>query len=220
MKTVNEAITHKAVDVIHQHFAKNKKQPLFLYFPTSAIHRPCLPTFTKGKSQSGLRDDTVVELDWTVNEVIKALKENRAYDNTLLIFTSDNGPHPGDPAIWINRYKNEGYEDYQEYFGDYVPENINEKGNQIWRNGWLTYGQGGGSGALVMIQDEWKFIELALPGRWPETYYPDDPGDKIPRLFHLKEDISENVNLYDEMPDKAAELIKMIEHVRTNTKSE
>ena len=307
MRTVNQVLTHKAVEVINHHFARNKKQPLFLYFPTSAIHRPCLPTFTKGKSQAGLRGDIVVELDWTVDEVIKALKANNAYDNTLLIFTSDNGPRPGDPAVWINRYKDEGYEEYQEYFGEYKPEYINEKGNQIWKNGWLTYDHsssgalrgfkqdpsegglrvpfivrwhnhvkpsevnhriicagdilatfsdivgerlkenegedsysflsnildvnapqvrktvtlaGGGSGALIMIQDEWKFIEPAQPGRWPETYYPDSPGDKIPRLFNLNQDVSENINLYDKMPEKAAELMKMIEHVRMNTKSE
>ena len=307
MKTVNQKLTQKAVDVIHHHFAENKKQPLFLYFPTSAIHRPCLPTFTKGKSQAGLRGDIVVELDWTVNEVINALKANNAYDNTLLIFTSDNGPRPGDPAVWINRYKDEGYEEYQEYFGDYTPEYVNEKGNMIWKNGWLTYDHrssgalrgfkqdpsegglrvpfivrwhekvkpaelnqnvvcigdifatvaeimgeqlketegedsysflpnllnveapqvrktitpaSGSSGALIMIADGWKFIEPAQPRRWPETYYPDSPSDKIPRLFNLNQDVSENMNLYDEMPEKAAELMNMIEHVRVNTKSE
>jgi arylsulfatase A-like enzyme len=307
MHTVNQVLTYKAVDVINNHFAGNKDQPLFLYFPTSAIHRPCLPTFTKGKSQAGLRGDIVVELDWTVNEVIKALKANNAYENTLLIFTSDNGPRPGDPAIWINRYRNEGYEEYQEYFGNYQPEYINEKGNIIWRNGWITYGHnssgdfrgfkqdpsegglrvpfivhwsgkvqpakvngniicagdilatfsdlmgeqlkenegedsysflsnifdakapqvrntitlaGGGSGALIMIKDGWKYIESAQPGRWPETYYPDSPGDKVSRLFNLYEDVSESANLYDKMPEKAAEMMKIIENVRVNPKSE
>ena len=305
--TVNQVITHKAVDVINSHFANNKDQPLFLYFPTSAIHRPCLPTFTKGKSQAGLRGDIVVELDWTVDEIIKALKANNAYENTLVIFTSDNGPRPGDPAIWINRYKDEGYEEYQDYFADYEPEYINEKGNAIWKNGWLTYDHhssgvfrgfkqdpsegglrvpfivhwpdkvepakvnnnmisvsdvlatfsdlmgyqlkenegedsysflsnildiqapqvrktvtpaSGSSGALTMIQDGWKYIEPAKPGRWPETYYPNSQGDKIPRLFNLNEDRSESFNLYDAMPDKAAELVKNIDSVRANTKSE
>ena len=311
LETVNQVITKKAVEVINNHFANNKKQPLFLYLPTSAIHRPCLPTFTKGKSQAGLRGDLVVELDWTVSEIIKALKANGEYENTLLIFTSDNGPRPGDPALWINRYKNgyknETYEEYQDYFGNYKPQYINEKGNNIWKKGWLTYDHrsagdyrgfkqdpfeggllvpfivhwsgkvkpatvnnnlicagdilatfadlmgdqlkenegedsysflsnildvkapqvrktatlaSGSSGALVMIKDGWKYIEPAKPGRWPETYYPDYPGDKVPRLFNLNKDISESDNLYDKMPDKAAELIKVIDQVRTNTKSE
>ena len=307
MRTVNQVTTVKAVEVINNHFANNKDQPLFLYFPTSAIHRPCLPTFTMGKSQAGLRGDIVVELDWTVNEVVKALKANNAYENTLIIFTSDNGPRPGDPAIWINRYKNEDYEEYQDYFGDFNPEYINEKGNAIWKNGWLTYDHrssgvfrgfkqdpsegglrvpfivhwpgkvkpagvnnslicggdilatfaelmgdqlkenegedsysflpnilnikapqvretvtlaSGSSGALVMIRDGWKYIEPAKPGRWPETYYPESPGDKIPRLFNLNEDMSENINLYDKMSGKAAELVKIIDKVKANAKSE
>jgi hypothetical protein len=71
-----------------------------------------------------------------------------------------------------------------------------------------------------MIKDGWKFIEPAQPGRWPETYYPDGPDDKIPRLFNLNQDVSENMNLYDEMPEKAAELMKDVEHVRKNIKIE
>lgn len=307
IKTVNQVLTQKAVGIINSHFASKKKQPLFLYFPTSAIHRPCLPTFTKGKSQAGLRGDIVVELDWTVNEIVKALKENNAYENTLLIFISDNGPRPGDPAVWIDRYKKQGYEEFQNYFDDYKPEYINPNGNEIWKNGWLTYGHrssgnllgfkqdptegglrvpmivhwprkanaatvnnkaicasdilatfsevvgdklgenegedsysflsnildnkaqqirktltlaGGGSGALIVIKDDWKFIEGAKPGRWPETYYPDGPGDKKPRLYNLNNDISEQNNLYNTMPEKASELVDVINKVRKNTKSE
>ncbi len=79
---------------------------------------------------------------------------------------------------------------------------------------------GGGSGALIMIKDGWKYIEPAQPRRWPETYYPGIPGDKVPRLFDLKHDVSENNNLSSEMPEKTAEMAKIIEQVRTNTKSE
>jgi arylsulfatase A-like enzyme len=307
MKTVNQVITQKAVEVIHDHFADDKGQPLFLYLPTSAIHRPCLPTFTLGKSRAGLRGDLVVELDWTVNEVINALKTNGAYENTLLIFTSDNGPRPGDPVLWIDRYEKEGYEEYQSYFADYKPEYINPNGNMIWKNGWVTYDHrasgpfrgfkqdpsegglrvpflvhwpgkvqaatvnenaicatdilatlaelmgdrlsktegedsysflsnilnieskqvrktitpaSGSSGALILIRDGWKYIEPAQPGRWPETYYPDGPGDKIPRLFHLQTDESEDINLYESQPDLAAGMIERLAHIRSHAKSE
>lgn len=168
IKTVNQVLTNKAVGMINSHFANNKKQPLFLYFPTSAIHRPCLPTFTKGKSQAGLRGDIVVELDWTVNEIIQALKENNAYENTLLIFTSDNGPRPGDPAVWIDRYKKEGYEEYQEYFDDFSPEYVNEKGNMIWKNGWLTYGHRASGNFLGFKQDPSEGgLRVPLIVHWP-----------------------------------------------------
>ncbi len=307
IKTVNQVITRKAVEVINHHFAGNSMKPLFLYFPTSAIHRPCLPTFTKGKSRAGLRGDIVVELDWTVGEIVEALKANNAYDNTLLIFTSDNGPRPGDPAVWIERYKKEGYEEYMEYFDDFKPEYVNKNGNMIWKNGWLTYGHqasggfrgfkqdpsegglrvpfivrwpgkakpgsvnpglictgdflatfadilgeplrqdegedsysflsgilgknapqvretvvpaSGSSGALIVIRDGWKYIEAAKPGRWPETRYPDGPGDSVPRLYNLNVDSQEKNNICEAFPTKAAEMMNVIERVRLNTKSE
>lgn len=166
IKTVNQVLTNKAVEVIENHFANEKDVPLFLYFPTSAIHRPCLPTFTKGKSRAGLRGDIVVELDWTVGEIINALKKSGVYDNTLIVFTSDNGPRPGDPAVWIDRYKKEGYDEYQDYFGNFKPEYKNENGNMIWKGGWLTYGHSSSGELLGFKQD------------------PSEGGIRVPFIFH------------------------------------
>jgi hypothetical protein len=78
----------------------------------------------------------------------------------------------------------------------------------------------GSTGALILIENGLKYIEPSLPGRWPETSYPDSPGDKVPRLFYLNDDISESINLYEKMPDKATEMVKTVERVRTNAKSE
>lgn len=169
IKTVNQIVTHKAVDAIHEHFSIRGETPLFLYFPTSAIHRPCLPTFTKGKSKAGLRGDIIAELDWTVKEIVRALKENGAYENTLLIFTSDNGPRPGDPVIWLNRYKNGNYENYhQDYFYDYDPEYANENGNMIWKNGWLTYGHKSAGDLRGFKIDAWEGgFRVPFIASWP-----------------------------------------------------
>lgn len=157
IKTVNQMVTFKAVDVIHDHFKNFKDQPLFLYFPTISIHRPCLPTFTKGKSQAGLRGDIVVELDWTVNEIIRALKENNAYENTLIVFTSDNGPMPGDPVLWLDKYKKGDYENYQQPYSDeYSPELVNLNGNEIWKSGWITYGHKSSGELLGFKSDSWE----------------------------------------------------------------
>ncbi len=46
----------------------------------------------KGKSQQGMYGDVIMEIDWSVGEIMKALKENNLDKNTLVIFTSDNGP--------------------------------------------------------------------------------------------------------------------------------
>lgn len=156
IRTVNQVLTKKAVEVIDDHFDRDDDVPLFLYFPTTAIHRPCLPTFTKGKSKAGLRGDIVLELDWTVNEIVNALKENDAYDNTLLIFTSDNGPRPGDPAVWLKTYAEGDYEDFhQDYFDEYQPEYIDPNGNAIWKNGWFTYGHPSAASYRGFKSDAW-----------------------------------------------------------------
>ncbi|MGX7685628.1 sulfatase family protein [Flectobacillus roseus] len=84
--------TEKAVDFIK----RNKNNPFFLYLPHSMPHVPinASPRF-KGKSQQGLYGDVIMEIDWSIGEVLKALKANGLDKNTLVIVTSDNGP-------WLN----------------------------------------------------------------------------------------------------------------------
>jgi len=71
----------------------NKDKPFFLYVPHSMPHVPlgAGPDF-KGKSAFGLYGDVVSELDWSVGQILAAIKENNLDDNTLVLFASDNGP--------------------------------------------------------------------------------------------------------------------------------
>lgn len=81
-------LTEKATDWISQ----NKENPFFLYFATTNIHHPFTPAPRfKGTSQAGLYGDYIHELDWMVGELVKALEENDLTENTMIIFTSDNG---------------------------------------------------------------------------------------------------------------------------------
>lgn len=75
-------------------FIKRKKdEPFFVYLPHSMPHVPLYVSKKfEGKSGAGLYGDVMMEIDWSVGEVMKALKENGVEDNTLVIFTSDNGP--------------------------------------------------------------------------------------------------------------------------------
>jgi arylsulfatase A-like enzyme len=84
--------TERAVNFIK----KNKNKPFFLYVPHSMPHVPinASPAF-KGKSKQGLYGDVMMEIDWSVGEILKTLKESGLDKNTLVIFTSDNGP-------WLN----------------------------------------------------------------------------------------------------------------------
>lgn len=86
---IADSITAHALQFIDE----NHKQPFFLYFATNDIHVPRTPhqRFV-GKSGMGARGDAILELDWSVGEIIKKLVELGIDDNTLLIFTSDNGP--------------------------------------------------------------------------------------------------------------------------------
>ncbi|MFK7846687.1 MAG: arylsulfatase [Rhodothermales bacterium] len=87
---VMPAITQKAVEYIHQESKKNK--PFFLYFSLTAPHTPIAPDQSFiGKSEAGRYGDYVHQVDGSVGEVVDALRASGMLENTLLIFTSDNG---------------------------------------------------------------------------------------------------------------------------------
>jgi arylsulfatase len=82
-------ITQKSVAFINKH----KDEPFFLYVPHPQPHVPLYVSEKfKGKSKRGLYGDVIMEIDWSVGEITKALKENGLEENTLIIYTSDNGP--------------------------------------------------------------------------------------------------------------------------------
>lgn len=81
--------TEHAVDFIQRH----KDQPFLLYVPHSMPHVPIYASEKfAGKSNAGVYGDVMMELDWSVGEIMKALNKNGLDDNTVVIFTSDNGP--------------------------------------------------------------------------------------------------------------------------------
>lgn len=81
--------TAKTIDFIK----KNCKTPFFVYLAHSMPHVPlAVSDKFKGKSEQGLWSDVMMEIDWSVGEIIKTLKNQGVMDNTLIIITSDNGP--------------------------------------------------------------------------------------------------------------------------------
>jgi arylsulfatase A-like enzyme len=101
-------ITGKAVGFIEQHAA----EPFFLFFSLHDIHVPRTPheRFV-GKTAMGPRGDVIAQLDWCTGEILKALDRLKLTDNTLVIFSSDNGPVVDD-----------GYQDEAvEKLGDHKP---------------------------------------------------------------------------------------------------
>ena len=85
-------LTEAAVDFIE----RNKNNPFFLYVPHPMPHVPLgVSDKFRGKSEQGMYGDVIMEIDWSVGQILKTLKENNLHENTLVIFTSDNGP-------WLN----------------------------------------------------------------------------------------------------------------------
>lgn len=86
---IADSITTKAVQFIDRH----KDEPFFLYVGTNDVHVPRYPNPRfQGKSGLGLRGDALLQFDWTVGEIVKALEKNGLTENTLIVLTSDNGP--------------------------------------------------------------------------------------------------------------------------------
>ncbi len=81
--------TERAVSFI----AKNKSRPFFFYLAHNMPHVPLYVSDKfRGKSGAGIYGDVIMEIDWSVGEIMRALDEHKLADNTLVIFTSDNGP--------------------------------------------------------------------------------------------------------------------------------
>ncbi len=101
-------LTDKAIDFINQ----TKEDPFFMFFAFNEIHVPRIPNEQFiGKSTMGVRGDAIAQMDWMAGKILDALREKGLLENTLVIFSSDNGP-----------VLNDGYEDLAvELLGDHKP---------------------------------------------------------------------------------------------------
>ena len=113
----------KAVEFIE----KNHQDPFFLYFTPSDIHVPRMPNGQfANKNACGVRCDVISQLDWTVGRVTDTLKRLKLEDNTIVLFTSDNGP-----------VINDGYDDGADQHTDGHPP------AGPWRGGKYSITEGG-----------------------------------------------------------------------------
>jgi arylsulfatase A-like enzyme len=110
--TITKRYTEEAISFIKE----NQNEPFFLYLAHSMPHVPLYASSSfKGKSARGLYGDAVEEIDWSVGEILKTLKAQGLDENTLVIFTSDNGPwtskgDQGGSALPLRGQKNETFE--------------------------------------------------------------------------------------------------------------
>ena len=83
-------LTNKTIEWVNNH---SKDQPFFLYFSLPSPHAPIIPNDEfDGTSEAGAYGDFIFQTDWVIGQVLNTIKENGFEDNTIIIFTSDNGP--------------------------------------------------------------------------------------------------------------------------------
>lgn len=88
-ENIADSIAAKAIDFIKD----NREKPFFMYLCTNDVHVPRFPHERfRGKSPMGLRGEAIMQFDWTVGQVVDALKKLKLTENTIIIVTSDNGP--------------------------------------------------------------------------------------------------------------------------------
>ena len=86
-------IVERYTDEAVRFITENKDKPFLLYLPHTAIHTPIHPGEAfRGKSDNGQVGDWIEEIDWSTGRVLDTLRELKLAENTLVIFTSDNGP--------------------------------------------------------------------------------------------------------------------------------
>jgi len=119
MLDINEKIT----EFIKNHAAVTDGKPFFVYYSLPAPHCPVVPAKQfRGKTTMGKYGDYVYEVDWVVGKVVKALEDAGITENTIVMFTSDNGASPSAAGSAIGK---------------------GHKPNKPWRGGKTTLWDGG-----------------------------------------------------------------------------
>jgi len=96
-RTLTKRYTEQAIEFIEE----NHDRPFFLYLPHTMPHVPLFTSDDFHGSERGIYGDVIEEIDWSVGQILAALKGAGVDENTLVIFTSDNGP-------WLSKGKHGG----------------------------------------------------------------------------------------------------------------
>ncbi len=182
---VDEDIADTIAEKATQFIAAHKDEPFFLYMGTNDVHVPRVPHQRfAGKSGLGSRGDVILQLDWTIGEVMRTLDSLGIADNTLLIFTSDNGPTIDD-----------GYQD--EAFmrlNGHTPSGIYRGGKySLYEAGtripfivrWSAYVKPGKQSAVFSQIDVYRSLAALTGTELPECAAPDS-RNHLPELLGIE----------------------------------
>lgn len=126
-------MTDHFVEKAKSYIASHRDKPFFLYFPSQDIHVPRAPhPRFQGITGIGKRGDAMVQFDWATGEIVKVLEEHGLMENTIIIFSSDNGPVYDD-----------GYEDGTEVRKSSAEVDNGHDGSGLFRGGKYQIYEGG-----------------------------------------------------------------------------
>jgi len=260
-------LTEKAVDWIGK---QHNKTPFFLYFAMPSPHAPIVPAKRfQGKSKAGGYGDYMVQTDWMVGQVLKSLKAKGLDKNTLVIFTSDNGPE----LYAYNRIQN--YEHHSmgnwrgvkrdlwegghrvpfimKYPGKIEKNSVNnnlvsqvdimatiaaivgsnlpgdnaedsksfllgifKKEKPVYRDALVYHAV---NGEFAVRKGDWVLIEgnsgsVTKEPKWIKERHNSESNSRPKVLYNIKEDPTEQINLYDRYPEKVKELQQKLDDIR------
>src|SRR5262249_36456304 len=122
-------LTRRAVAFIEGAAKPANRKPFFLYFPLTAPHYPVVPAPEfRGRSGAGDYGDFVAQVDWTVGQVLAALRRAGVAEETLVILTSDNGPE-------VTGEVNPGVYDRARRYGHYSMDGLRGAKRDTWEGG-------------------------------------------------------------------------------------
>ncbi|MCU0748340.1 MAG: arylsulfatase [Akkermansiaceae bacterium] len=265
LENVMPRFTDEAISIIKAHDAG---KPLMLYLAYPAPHTPWLPAPAfRGKSEAGMYGDFVMMTDHEIGRVCAALDAADMSRNTLLVFTSDNGPvwYPDDvkrfnhdavgglrgmkgdawegghrmPLIvrWPGRIEAGSSSDqiicttdlmatFAEVVGKNLPANAGPdsfsflpvlEGRQPIDKavrGPIVM-QSGSGGTMLIRSGDWKLIDKPGSGGFSKSP-PARIGDPPGQLYNLANDRSEQNNLYQQHPERVAELSRLMKQIVTS----
>jgi arylsulfatase A len=196
---IDQVLWSKAKGWLDRHFKATPKKPFFLYMPTSAIHRPCLAAKEfRGKSGAGLHGDKVVELDSIVGRLVADLKAKGCLDNTLILFTSDNGALPGDPEGALKKYAK------NDWGKQWSADELLKRKSEGSYGSWVTYGHktnGPWLGYKMTIYEGGHRVPFIV--RWPGRIKPGSVSDEIVCTVDLMATVANILEV--DLPNDSAE---------------
>ncbi len=268
-------LTRRAVRYVEE--GAKRAEPFFLYLTLSAPHTPIAPDDEfVGKSKAGKYGDFVQQTDWTVGQVMEAIRKSGAAENTIVLFTSDNGPEnltypvlqefghasqgplrgakrmlwegghrvpfvawgPGRvPAGEVekeiicltdlmatvagmmgHRLPNEAAEDSYDISAALFGKRISAPIREATVHHSMNNEYGIRRGDWVLLESPKNAHGAGEPAWWREKHGI-TPHDQPAELFHLKEDLGEQKNLYAQYPERVKELRGLLEKYKREGRS-